>query len=547
MFPILRWVLVTACCLVLPVAAGAQDAKPPADNPALASAEHLRRSGQLAEAEASYRTLVKADPNLVAAQTGLVASLLKQQKVDEALEAVKTALETQPSSPALLAARGDVQFRLADMEGAESSYSDAKMLDRKDVHAHLGLARLYRAQSMYGKANVELLRARDLAPNDPDVQQAWFDLLPRRERLAAMEAYLSGPHADNDEATQRTADAVEFLKQTIDQPVHACKLESKVEKTEAPLDLLKNALGIRSGINLKVLISGRTVGLQLDTGASGILLSRRMAERLGLKRISAAHFAGIGDHGPSTGYMALADRIQVGALDFRDCVVGVVDKFSDSSQDGLIGTDVFADYLVEVDVPGSRLALSPLPKRPTEPEAATYLHSPGDERTAADQQEAGETTTKSGAPADRYIAADMSRWTQVFRFGHQLLVPTSVNDAESKLFLLDTGAFDNILAERTGHQVGKVKNSFGPRITGLSGDVKKAFHTKVDLRVGHLQQSNLDITTLNLSDISAKTGTEVSGLLGFVMLQMLDVKIDYRDGLVQMTFDPKRVQQLMKP
>ena len=96
-------------------------------------------------------------------------------------------------------------------------------------------------------------------------------------------------------------------------------------------------------------------------------------------------------------------------------------------------------------------------------------------------------------------------------------------------------------------QTSKVKPSFGPRVSGFTGEVKKVFHAKVTLRVGHLQQSNLDITTLDLSDMSAKTGTEVSGLLGFVMLQMLDIKLDQRDGLAQMTFDPKRVQQLLKP
>jgi hypothetical protein len=31
------------------------------------------------------------------------------------------------------------------------------------------------------------------------------------------------------------------------------------------------------------------------------------------------------------------------------------------------------------------------------------------------------------------------------------------------------------------------------------------------------------------------------------MLQMLDLKIDYRDGLVNLEFDPKRVQHLLKP
>jgi len=34
--------------------------------------------------------------------------------------------------------------------------------------------------------------------------------------------------------------------------------------------------------------------------------------------------------------------------------------------------------------------------------------------------------------------------------------------------------------------------------------------------------------------------TEISGMYGFEMLQMLEIKIDYRDGLVAFKFDSKR-------
>lgn len=559
----LRSLLVAALWLSLHTVTLAQEAKPEAGNAALAAADQLCRAGKFAEAETSYRALVKADPNLIGAQTGLVRSLLRQQKVDDAMEAVTAALAVQSSSPALLAARGDVQFRLGDMAGAESSYTDAKMLDRKEVRTRLGLMRLYQTQSMYLKAYEELVRAHDLAPNDVEVQQAWFLMLPRREKLAAMQAYLAGVHSENDEATKWVTEEVEFLKQTVDKPAHDCRLTSKVEQTEAKLDLLKNPVGVRSGISLSVRLGNRVAGLQLDTGTGGILLSRRTAERAGLTRISDAHFAGLVDKGPRSGYWARVDHIQIGELQFQDCVVGVIDKFPDANQEGSIGADTFSHYLLEIDVPGTRLVLSPLPKRPRETQMLTSLNSRGEEPalsepgeaaeggaaavSSGDQKDPAEGSGQRRAPPERYIASDMARWTQIFRFGHTFLVPTTVNDSESMLFGLETGAFDNVLAERAGRQTSKVKPSFGPRVSGFTGEVKKVFHAKVTLRVGHLQQSNLDITTLDLSDMSAKTGTEVSGLLGFVMLQMLDIKLDQRDGLAQMTFDPKRVQQLLKP
>src|ERR1019366_5798528 len=37
-------------------------------------------------------------------------------------------------------------------------------------------------------------------------------------------------------------------------------------------------------------------------------------------------------------------------------------------------------------------------------------------------------------------------------------------------------------------------------------------------------------------------GTELSGFLGFAMLRLLELKLDYRDGLVDLEYDTKRVQ-----
>ena len=74
---------------------------------------------------------------------------------------------------------------------------------------------------------------------------------------------------------------------------------------------------------------------------------------------------------------------------------------------------------------------------------------------------------------------------------------------------------------------------------GLSGKVKKVFTAdKAVIQFGHLRQENRDTVTFDISHISKSMGTEVSGILGFGMLGMLDIKIDYRDGLVDFTYVP---------
>jgi hypothetical protein len=141
----------------------------------------------------------------------------------------------------------------------------------------------------------------------------------------------------------------------------------------------------------------------------------------------------------------------------------------------------------------------------------------------------------------------MADWTKVFRFGHSILVPTSVNDSKAMLFGLDTGAFSNLLSVRAGRQVSKVSSEDRVRVRGVNGAVDKVYSSeKATLRFGHFQQSNLGIITLDLSTISRHTGTEVSGFLGFAMLRQLEVELDYRDGLVDFKYDPKRVSPFVR-
>jgi hypothetical protein len=472
--------------------------------------------------------------------------------------------ETAPQSRANLpafdicrAAKGDVQFRRAEMSDSEVSYLTARKIDPKEVRAYLGLARLYRCYSLYRKAYDQLQAAHEIAPDDIEVQRAWLSTLPRKERLAAMEAYLSGPHPDDEEETRWMTEHLEFLKATADKPIHACKLVSKVEQTETKLETMYGSDGRRMrGIGLSVRLNDRNTHLLLDTGAGGIMVSRKLAEKAGLTRISAVHYGGVGDKGLQSGYTAAADRIRIGELEFQDCVVAVSDKRTVAEEDGLIGADVFGGYLIDIDLPGMRLKLSPLPKRPEDTVAPTSLNTEGEEQANAEQKEdsvTGQPSKEQNAsaprpktarrlPKDRYVAPEMADWTKVFRFGHNVLVPTSVNDSKPMLFGLDTGAFSNILSVRAGRQVSKVSSEERLRVRGLNGEVNKVYSAKATLRFGHLQQPNQDIITFDLSALSRHTGAEVSGFLGFAMLRLLEVKLDYRDGLVDFKYDPKRVQ-----
>jgi hypothetical protein len=109
------------------------------------------------------------------------------------------------------------------------------------------------------------------------------------------------------------------------------------------------------------------------------------------------------------------------------------------------------------------------------------------------------------------------------------------------LFGLDTGAFANFLSLREGRHLGEVNSKHRLHVYGMDGEVNKVYSAKATLRFGHLQQPSMEVVTFDLSTESRRVGTEVSGFLGFDMLRLLEIKLDYRDGLVDFEYDPKRI------
>jgi hypothetical protein len=236
--------------------------------------------------------------------------------------------------------------------------------------------------------------------------------------------------------------------------------------------------------------------------------------------------------------------------------VHVTDRPGALEEDGLIGADVFSSYLVDVDIPGGKLKLSPLPKRPDDNVVSTALNTEAGLGTSHDENggakednaeepvdganKANKTNAASAAaahlPKDRYVAPEMASWTKIFRFGHELLIPTLVNESPPLLFLIDTGSFANVLSVRAAHQVTKVADS-SMRVKGLSGQVNKVYSgEQATLAFSHFRQNNQQIVTFDLSNLCRHTGTEVSGILGFNVLRLLEIKIDYRDGLVDFVY-----------
>ena len=517
----------------------------------LGDARALYGKGAFEPAIEKYQEFIKDHPNSPDGFAGLVRTYLKLKNVEEALKTADQGI-AQANHPRTRVARAEVWFRQGKIAEAEKEWVDVVNSGYPEARAYLGLSRERTALAMYKSAKKMIDRAHELDPTDPDIQEEWVGTLSRRERIHYLENSLAG---DNNWDAERRADVtsyLEYLKERAKQKQSSpCRLVSKTTSTETSMvRLLEDPQHLR-GYGLSVLINGHKSPLMLDTGASGILVKRSIAEHAGVSKISETKVSGIGKKGRRNAYVGIADSIKVGELEFKNCPIEVLEGRSVVGDEGLIGTDVFEDFLVDLDFPNEKLRLSELPKRPGEKETKLALNDSEDDdaddsgsgaaSAPADNKPAEAKPADSVGPQDRYVAPEMRSFTNVFRFGHDLLVPTTIGKVPYKLFILDTGSLVNFISPSAAREVTKVHGDDNVIVKGISGRVDKVYSAnKAVLQFGHLRQENQDMTAIDTKQISDGVGVEISGFLGFTTLRMLDIKIDYRDALVDFKFDEKR-------
>jgi tetratricopeptide (TPR) repeat protein len=515
---------------------------------ALTDALALYRKGNFDEAITKYQDILHDKPNSPDAYAGLIRTYLKKKDVQQAADIATQAVQVADATPVRVAL-GEVYFRQGKIHDAEAEWVKVINSGHQDARAYFGIARVRWSIAMYKSGWTMIDRAHTLDSSDPEIQQAWTQKLSRAERIKFLEKYLAGDNNEDADTRVSMQHYLDYLKARAKDSRGACHLVSKVTSTETNLvRLLTDPQHLR-GYGLAVNVNGHGSKLLLDTGASGILISRGLAEKAGLSRLSEYEIRGIGDKGGKDGYTAVVDTLKIGELEFQGCTVRVLDQRSVIGEDGLIGADVFSTFLVDLDFPNEKLRLQELPKRPEAADTKLALATDEDDSDDDGGGASKPTTTEPqkdarpnrSGPQDRYVAPEMKSYTPIYRFGHMLLVPTAIGQIPGKLFLLDSGAFTNHITPAAAREVTKVHGDSDTIIKGLSGNVKKVYTAdKAILQFGHLRQENQDMVAFDFTRISDNIGTEISGTLGFTLLRFLDIKIDYRDGLVDFEYDTKR-------
>jgi tetratricopeptide (TPR) repeat protein len=470
----------------------------------LSSAQELIKSGKFTEAAARFRQIVSRNDaaGTPEAYAGLVRSLLKLDDVAGAEEASVLGVRAYPQSSITQTARGDVRFRSGAIIEAEELYQSALKLDAKNARAWLGMGRVDSALSRQAKAKEDFARAHELDPSDGDALYYWSVRQPYPENVNSLEKHLA-EFRDDQERERHEREYIAFLKALAGRKVWI--LAHDVDQSDIKLHPVITRLqdGPRA-YALSVRLNDRaTASVMLDTGASGLTISRKMAEKAGAIKLSEHSLEGVGSTGASAGYAGWLDKVTIGDFEFHDCHVHVSPNMN-ADYDGLIGTDVFEQYLVTIDFPAHKLSLS---------------------RTQV-------------APENSGISAEAADPLQFFRVGHILLMPTSVGDTAHGLFALDTGASTNAISPALARQVSTVRDS-NVLVNGMSGRVQNVYSAdQTTLQFGRFRQPHENIVTFDIHGLSKDLGLEVSGFIGFATLKKMKLVIDYQNGRVDFDYKP---------
>ena len=434
-------------------------------------------------------------------------ALLRSGNVRQALAEAAVAERTAPGRAETSALLGDINFRRADFETADRYFSAALAIDPNCAQAHLGLGRLDQLHFRRRAALQRIVTAYGLNPNDPETVLAYSSLASDREQeMVLLKRFLALGAGMPREQLETVLGRLQFYRRLGSKRL--AFLEGTYQRYLLPMDVWSARSGLANGLVLAVSVNGsKPLRLVFDTGAAEIAISPRSAEKLGLEYMADAGLRGVGQSGVGA-RKTLAESVRIGDLRLRNCVVDVADRALADDIDGVIGANLFQQFIVRLDARRRTLELLPYP----------------DEAPWWQSQE------QLWAGRDRRVPAGMESLTPVCQAAHLLLVNAKLDKDASGYLILDTGAaFSSVSRQMT------VPFDEPPDfdVSGPGGGLVTAFRAgPIQLRLAGRDLTDPNAVALDFARLSNVHGVEISGMIGYPMLSRCTLTLDYRDGLI---------------
>jgi tetratricopeptide (TPR) repeat protein len=492
----LSWTYWIAGLLLCPAVCVSAQSKPCPAAPERAGnpADSAYSDGNYPGAEEMYAKALAEKPQDAELSAALVRTLLHEGKAAEATTQANSNLAANPHSAAALTAMAEVQLRQGQPWLAMQSLDAAKDVNPCFARSHLIRSRALRIDSMYVSERAEIQRAYEIDPNDPDIQSAWRGIVEPAQEVQSVTDALATTKDIEPEIRKKAEETAHSMLPLLSENSQTCQVLPTVASATLPLLAVMPDPKHIEGYRLQAQLPQSEAKLILDSAASGLYISRALADANGLKH----------DPNAPEGTVHL-DSVRIGPLEFRDCLVGVSDAPFAGKADGFIGTDVFASYLITLDFRLAKMTLDPLP-----PQAGVL-------------------------PGDRPTAPELAGFVPVYHRRHYLLLPIGFNNKSRKLFALATGMQESAMSAEAAHSVSNITVNFTNTEQTVSGTRVQFFREIFDLQLaslptvhqGHVLQ--IDPATMNHN-----AGFQIAGMLGLDVLHSMTVHLDYRDGMVKL-------------
>lgn len=496
-----RSIALTSAFLALSLSALAADKTscPAAADRKLSPAEEAYSQAHYEQARQLYSQALVGNPHDPEASAGMVRTLLHQGEISAAAAQASKGLTDAPHSAAALAAQAEVQLQQGQPWQAMDTLKAATEANACYARTHLVRSRVMRIDSMYSSERAEIQAAYDIDPNDPDIRHAYLSTIQPAHEINQMTESLA-TMKDLDADTRKKADeSIHSYLSLLSENNDTCKVLPAAAPATLPLQASRQDGRHIDGYRLEVALPKGSGNFQIDTAASGLFISRAMAEKNG--------FEPSPDGPPGT---VLADSVRIGPLEFRNCIVGVSDTPFAGKADGFIGTDIFAQWLITLDQPREKLILDPLP-------------------------------AQSGIlPEDRHDYAELKGFMPVYHRQQYLMVPVTLNNKSRQLFILDSGIRFTTMTSEVAHSISTTKANFTNPIQTVSGATLQVYRDAFDFQLANLSLAHQShILEFDPSIVRQNSGMQVAGMMGFDILHSMTIHLDYRDGLVKLdTTDP---------
>jgi hypothetical protein len=472
------------------------DKTPPTDTELAFYRQDFKKAADLAAA--AY----KSDPKNSRSRQLEIDSLIGLGRLDEARKKTDAWTLAEPTNPVAIVTAGELRHAEGDWIESYALMLKALKADPCLPSAFEGLAEYESLSGYHATAQKHLNIAHQLSPNNDDIRLAWINSLSQAQSVAELGKFIQDSKTLDD---KRRTNLTTRLNQETSALKNPCELSSATSPVRIPMAPVYGTVGI-DHYGLEVAFNGHKRILQIDTRASGLLLTHNSYTGMGLQKVSSSHVYDPGTQESAVVDLLTAASVRIGNVEFKNCNVTALDNTSimsgeaDAGQrvdqgDGLIGTDIFSRYLVTLDYGKHEVRLEPLPPLPSPPPAPLDA--------------LGGDPANDLSSFDRFKAPTMQTWTSIYREGPEIIMPTVIDGKKPTLFTVDTGASATVID------------------TSFAGQMK---HTKGSTSVIDFAGLRLPATAMDPVDLARFDG--VHGILGYPTLQQLVMHIDYRDNLV---------------